>query len=135
LLSLCPCSDLAWDCACGSGQASTGLAECFKQVIATDLSFAQIKKAPVSKNIEYRVCSAECLDLDSQSVDRIVVAQALHWFNFHLFYKEASRVLKSDAILAVISYQFSRISTEIDDLIDQFKQNIVGDFGPLSEPT
>ena len=102
----------------------------FKGVIATDLSSAQIEKAPISKNIEYRVCSAECSDLDSQSIDLIVVTQALHCFDVDLFYKEASRVLKPDAILAVISYQLPRISTEIDDLIDQFHQNIVGNFWP-----
>jgi len=106
------------------------LTKYFKGVIATDLSSAQIEKAPISKNIEYRVCSAECSDLDSQSIDLIVVTQALHCFDVDLFYKEASRVLKPDAILAVISYQLPRISTEIDDLIDQFHQNIVGNFWP-----
>ena len=130
LHSLCSSDELAWDCACGSGQATISLAKYFKRVIATDISSAQIEKAKVSRNTEYKVSSAECSGLDSQSLDLIVVAQALHWFDFDLFYNEASRVLKPDAILAVISYQLPRISTELDALIDHFQQNIVGNYWP-----
>ena len=45
---------IAWDCACGSGQASRDLSKHFKRVIATDASEAQIKEAAPVPNIEYR---------------------------------------------------------------------------------
>ena len=38
----CPRRDCAWDCACGSGQATLALATRFAAVIATDASAAQL---------------------------------------------------------------------------------------------
>jgi ubiquinone/menaquinone biosynthesis C-methylase UbiE len=38
LAGQCPGRDAAWDCGCGSGQASFALAEHFTRVHATDLS-------------------------------------------------------------------------------------------------
>jgi ubiquinone/menaquinone biosynthesis C-methylase UbiE len=50
---------LAWDCACGNGQASIGLAEYYEQVIATDASSAQILHAVPHLKIQYRIAHAE----------------------------------------------------------------------------
>ena len=38
LASECPGTSRAWDCACGSGQAATGMVQCFDQVVASDPS-------------------------------------------------------------------------------------------------
>jgi SAM-dependent methyltransferase len=38
--------------------------------------------------------------VDSGSIDLIVVAQALHWFDLQRFYKEVRRVLKNNGVLA-----------------------------------
>ena len=43
--SLAPDRSLAWDCACGSGQATAELARHFEHVIATDASGAQVAQA------------------------------------------------------------------------------------------
>ncbi|MCM2266089.1 MAG: class I SAM-dependent methyltransferase, partial [Desulfuromonadales bacterium] len=59
LASLVPRCELAWDCAAGSGQASTDLAAHFARVVATDASPAQIDAALPHPRIEYRVAPAE----------------------------------------------------------------------------
>jgi len=59
LATLAPGNSLVWDCAAGSGQATTDLAARFKTVIATDASAEQIASAPRRSNVEYRVALAE----------------------------------------------------------------------------
>ncbi|TXH78069.1 MAG: class I SAM-dependent methyltransferase, partial [Thiothrix sp.] len=94
LANISPSTESVWDCACGTGQASLGLAEHFQQVIATDASAQQIAVAEPHPKIEWRVASAEASGLADHSVDLITVAQALHWFDLEQFYAEAQRVLK-----------------------------------------
>ena len=48
--------------------------------------------------------SAEHSGLSDHSADLITVAQAIHWFNFDVFYAEVRRVLKPKGCLAVIGY-------------------------------
>jgi len=108
--------ELAWDCACGSGQASSDLAKGFKQVIASDASQSQLEKAQGSANVIFECFPAEKSPFQDQSVDLICVAQALHWFKFDDFFAECKRVLKQGAPLVVWSYGLSTISPEIDKL-------------------
>jgi len=63
-------------------------------------------------------------------MDLIAVAQALHWFEFDQFYKEADRVLKQDGIIAAWTYNLLTISPEIDSVIKYFYFNVVGEFWP-----
>ena len=121
---------LAWDCATGSGQAALGLANYFEKVIATDASDEQIANAVAHDRITYIVAPAEKTEITSGSVDLIVVAQALHWFDLNAFYAEASRVLKKGGMLAAWSYSLLRISSAIDRVLDQFYTNVVGSFWP-----
>src|SRR5919204_5833680 len=92
--SIAPSRQLAWDCATGNGQAAIGLASVFDHVIATDASEKQIANAQSHETIQYRVAPAENSGIGSETIDLIMVAQALHWFNLHRFYTEAHRVLK-----------------------------------------
>jgi ubiquinone/menaquinone biosynthesis C-methylase UbiE len=78
LASLCNEHECAWDCATGSGQAASGLAKHYKQVVATDASSEQIIHASGTDNVSFRVASAEASWLASHSVDLITVAQAAH---------------------------------------------------------
>lgn len=101
----CNATKLAWDCACGSGQATTLLASRFDRVIATDSSLEQISHAPALGNVEYRIEPSEHTLLQSSSVDCIIVAQAIHWFALEEFYAEARRVLAPTGLIVVFSYQ------------------------------
>ncbi|WP_455211211.1 class I SAM-dependent methyltransferase [Kaarinaea lacus] len=128
IASLTPDNVLAWDCACGTGQASISLTKYFQKIIATDASQEQINNAIQHPQIEYRVETAEHSSLANHSADLIVVGQALHWFEIDAFFVEAKRVLKHDGIVAVWSYNLLTISQEIDAIINEFNQHILGDY-------
>lgn len=49
LARIAPARELAWDCATGTGQAATALADHFAQVWATDASAAQIEAFPFAE--------------------------------------------------------------------------------------
>ena len=121
---------LAWDCATGSGQAALGLADYFDEIVATDASTKQIANAIEHEKITYIVAPAEKTEIVSGSVDLIVVAQALHWFDLDKFYAEVRRVSKSAGVLAVWSYSLLRVTPAIDRLIDKFYTGVVGPFWP-----
>jgi ubiquinone/menaquinone biosynthesis C-methylase UbiE len=120
----------AWDCATGSGQAALGLTPYFEEIIATDASEKQIANVFEHKKITYLVTPAEKTGIETHSVDLIVVAQALHWFELDRFYTEARRVLQEGGVLAVWSYSLLRISSAIDRVLDHFYTNVVGPFWP-----
>jgi len=99
-----PGHQCCWDVACGSGQASVGLAAAFDRVEASDLSPAQIASAPAHPRIHYRVAPAEASGLDPSSVDAVVVAAAIHWLDVPRFNQEVKRVLKPGGLLAWLGY-------------------------------
>lgn len=104
VLKYVPERQLAWDCGAGSGQFTQWLAPHFQQVLATDLSAAQLAQAPQLQNVICRAAAAEHSGLADHSADLVTVAQAIHWFNFDAFYAEVRRVLKPKGCLAVIGY-------------------------------
>ena len=85
-----PGRSLAWDCACGNGQATLDLAERFEHVIGTDPSEAQIAQAPPHPRIEWRVAPGEQSGLPDATCDLVTVAQALHWLDIDAFFREAA---------------------------------------------
>ncbi len=123
-----PTTQKVWDCATGSGQAAVSLSHYFDQVIATDASQNQIENAIPGKSILYKVATAEQSGLESESIDLICVAQALHWFNFEKFFLEADRVLKTDGLIAVWSYELLSITPEIDQLIHHFYDQVLNGY-------
>jgi SAM-dependent methyltransferase len=130
LASLCPSTELAWDCATGNGQAAIALSRYFDHVIACDISEAQISRAITHEKIDYRIASAEQSGIDAECIDLILVAQALHWFDFESFFLEAKRVLKPEGVLAAVSYQLSRINPDIDAVVEEFHNDIIGTYWP-----
>lgn len=130
LSSITPTHDLAWDCATGSGQAAHGLIKYFHKIIATDASQKQIENAIHHEKISFQVAPAHKTSIQTESIDLITVAQALHWFEFDRFYEEARRVLKQNGIIAVWTYNLLTISPDIDAIIKYFYFDIVGDFWP-----
>ena len=129
--TITPTRQLAWDCATGNGQAAVGLASVFDRVIATDASEKQIANAEQRDRVEYRVAPAEESGLESNSIDLIMVAQALHWFDLERFYDEVRRVLKPNGALAASAYRFFHITPEIDELVNhRYHDGVVGPFWP-----
>jgi len=131
LASLSPTHQHAWDCATGNGQAAHGLTRYFERITATDASAKQIAHALHHPQITYVLTPAEQTPIEPQSVDLVVVAQALHWFHFDQFYAEVRRVLKPGGIIAVWSYQLLQIAPAINELIMQFYSGPLDDFWPL----
>ncbi len=130
LASLAPSREAAWDCATGSGQAALGLVEVFDRVIATDASAEQITNAHTHARITYKVATAEASGLDSDSVDLLTVAQALHWFNWDEFYPEAKRIIRQGGICAAISYLLCHTEPGVDRAIDRLYGEITAEYWP-----
>jgi ubiquinone/menaquinone biosynthesis C-methylase UbiE len=123
---------VVWDCAAGTGQASLALGERFEQVIATDASVSQVRRAEPHPHVQYLAATAEHSPLAPNSVSLLTVAQALHWFNVDAFYREANRVLRPDGIIAVWCYGLLRVDAnrDVERAIDHFTEVTVGPWWP-----
>jgi SAM-dependent methyltransferase len=122
--------DVAWDCATGSGQAAVGLAGHFASVVATDASTEQVRHARTHPAVRYVLAAAEHAPLADASVDLVAVAQAVHWFDFRAFYREARRVTRPGALLAVWTYSLVRADPAVDAVVDWFYTEVVGSYWP-----
>jgi ubiquinone/menaquinone biosynthesis C-methylase UbiE len=131
LARVSPSRKRAWDCACGSGQATVDLAERFDAVIGTDASAPQIKAARPHPRVTYAVARAEESGLDPDSVDLVTVAQSLHWFDLPQFYAEVQRVLHPGGVLAVWTYAVPRLNEpNLDRLLQTYYWDTVGPYWP-----
>ena len=128
--SIAPSRQLGWDCGTGNGQAAVRLASIFDRVIATDASEKQIANAQPHEHVEYRVAPAENSGIQSESIDLIMVAQALHWFDLNGFYAEVQRVLKPDGVLTALAYNLLHIDPAIDEIVNRYYYEVVGPFWP-----
>ena len=128
--SIAPSRQLAWDCATGNGQAAIGLASVFDRVIATDASEKQIANAQSHEAVEYRVAPAGNSSLGSETLDLIMVAQALHWFDLGRFYGEVRRVLKNNGVFAASAYNLLHVEPAIDEVVNRYYYEVVGAFWP-----
>jgi SAM-dependent methyltransferase len=130
LAGIAPSRELAWDCATGTGQAATALAAFMARVHATDASAAQIASAEAHARVSYAVAPAHASGLADASVDLVMVAQALHWFDLPAFYHEVRRVLRPRGVLAVWCYGLLSIDEAIDAVLRRFYVETVGPFWP-----
>lgn len=115
LASMSPNTGLAWDVACGTGQATSLLADFFDKVVGSDQSVTQLEHAVRrADKIWYKECSAEesqediraKLGIELLSVDLITVAQALHWIDPKPFFENAKHFLRPGGLIAIISYNW-----------------------------
>jgi ubiquinone/menaquinone biosynthesis C-methylase UbiE len=118
----------ALDIATGNGQVAHKLSAYFKKVYATDISQKQLDNAIQAENVIYSKESAENTSFENQKFDLIVVAQAVHWFDFEVFYKEIYRILKPDGIFAVLGYGLFFTNTDSDKILQHFYYNIIGPY-------
>lgn len=118
----------ALDIATGNGQVAHKLSAYFKKVYATDISQKQLDNAIQSENVIYSKEPAENTSFENQKFDLIVVAQAVHWFDFEIFYKEIYRILKPDGIFTVLGYGLFTTNTDSDKILKHFYYDIVGPY-------
>ncbi|WP_298625283.1 class I SAM-dependent methyltransferase [uncultured Legionella sp.] len=117
---------IVWDCGTGNGQAAKALAERFSRVIATDINQAQLDMAIKAANIDYICTPVEKAPIQSHSIGLITVAQALHWFDFSLFYNEVKRVSVANGIIAAWCYSLGVFNNLIDAPIKKLYYEILG---------
>jgi ubiquinone/menaquinone biosynthesis C-methylase UbiE len=130
LAGISPRHDAALDCGCGTGQASIGLAAYFQKVYAVDPSKAQITNAVRNEKVAYNVAPAEATGLYGNSIDLIVAAQSLHWFDIGRFYGEVRRVAAQGAVFAAVSYGLVTVDEKIDELLQHLYYDILGPYWP-----
>jgi len=128
LNSIIPNRQNAWDCGTGNGQVAYALAKTFDKVFATDISSSQIDNALQADNIWYSVQPAETTNFNNGQFDLIVIAQAIHWFDFDKFYIEVKRTAKDNAIICVVGYSLIKITEPIDNIITDFYTNVIGSY-------
>ncbi len=123
--------ELAWDCACGSGQASRPLASRFALVVASDASAIQVAMAPPTEGIRYLVAPAEPAPLATGAVDLVVVAQALHWFEGESFNAEVRRVVRPGGVFAAWTYGLPHFLSEgVEQRVHRFIGDVLGPYWP-----
>jgi SAM-dependent methyltransferase len=119
LAELAPSRRLAWDSGTGNGQAALGLARHFDSVFATDPSPQQIDNAVPHDRISYAVEAAEEVSLADASVDLVLAAQAMHWYDLDRFYRQVERVLRPSGIFAAIGYAWFYVDAAVDAAIER----------------
>lgn len=118
----------AWDTATGNGQAAWGLATYFEHVIATDVSANQLRFARRHPRIEYRIAPAEASGLAAASVDLVVAAAAIHWFDLPRFFDEVRRVTRRGGVVAAWTYHVARVASPLDKVLWPFYRDVVAPY-------
>ncbi|ODQ78731.1 hypothetical protein BABINDRAFT_8972 [Babjeviella inositovora NRRL Y-12698] len=125
---------LAVDVGCGPGTASRALLEYFDEVVGYDLSATMISTAnKIAQDvlpsqdldrISFHVSLAHNLgQIEAKTVDMVIAAQAIHWFNQELFFREVHRILKPGGTLAYWFYIdgiFAKEYEVINQIIQKF---------------
>lgn len=117
ILSFVRRNEAALDCATGNGQVARALSPHFQKVHAIDLSESQLRHAVRMHNIEYSVFRAEETPFDDHSFDLITVAQAYHWIDGVRFCREAARIGRPGAVVAIWGYDLSHSGSPIDAIV------------------
>lgn len=119
MASLTRARDRALDIGTGNGQAATGLANLFNEVIAVDPSTEQIAAAMPHARVTYRVAGSDATGVDDGSVDLVTAAAAAHWFPHDAFHREVRRVARPGAAIVLWTYWHIRVAPAIDELMDR----------------
>jgi SAM-dependent methyltransferase len=99
-------------------------------VLACDASLEQLQASTLQPELLLFVAKAQAQPLPNQSLDLIVVAQALHWFATPAFFSEVHRLLKPRGVFCAWCYSLMRINDELDALIDNFYWHTLAGYWP-----
>jgi len=118
----------AWDCGTGNGQIAIELSAAFHHIYATDISAQQLAHATKAGNISYSVQPAEHTSFPDRIFDLIVVAQAIHWFDFGRFYQEVNRTAKPGALLCITGYGNIELPQILKEIVYDFYEGVTGPY-------
>ncbi|ODV94955.1 hypothetical protein PACTADRAFT_50794 [Pachysolen tannophilus NRRL Y-2460] len=127
----------ALDIGCGPGEATFPLARLlhFDKVIGIDPSLRMVEAAQKSIPTEYadkiifKQSRAESISfISNNSIDLITSAQAAHWFDHDVWFKEMARILKDNGSLIYFGY-----ADPIIQSVDGDPSDIKGDFAKANE--
>jgi SAM-dependent methyltransferase len=130
LAQAAPGRRLAWEAGCGSGQFTGALAALFDSVRATDLSAAQIARAPRLPNVVWAAAPAQASGLPDGAADLIVAAQAAHWFDLPAFYAEVRRVARPGGLVALVCYGAPALDGPPGAALARFHDDTLAPFWP-----
>ena len=122
---------VAVDVGAGNGQAAQALAAHFERVIALEPSAAQLANAPSFDRVVFQRGAAEATGLEEAAAGLLVAAQAFHWFDHAAFFAEVKRVVRPGGTLAIWCYAIAAITPEVDAVVHELYQAILG---PYWEP-
>jgi SAM-dependent methyltransferase len=125
-----PALGVAVDLGCGNGQASRGLAEHFRRVIALDPSSAQIAQAEAHPRIAYGVAAAERTGLPGACADALLAAQSFHWFDHPRFFAELQRIARPGALFAAVSYGECTVAAAVDAVVHRLYHDLLAGYWP-----
>jgi SAM-dependent methyltransferase len=128
ILSFVEKRETAWDCATGNGQVARVLASHFKTVLATDISENQLRHAAIAENIVYSLSPAEKTPFADNSFDLVTVGQAFHWFDAPAFCREATRVARPGAIVAVWGYISGKPAHAVEQLLHRWNYDVLSSY-------
>lgn len=122
-----PARRLAWDCATGSGQAASSLANHFDRVVATDASVSQLERAVRAPRVDYAGMIAESRALARGSVDCVTVAQAAHWLEHEGFTRVVREVATPGALVVYWTYALPQVTPRVDASVAWLHDDLLGD--------
>ncbi|HEX8562894.1 MAG TPA: class I SAM-dependent methyltransferase [Flavobacterium sp.] len=128
IISFCANRETALDVATGNGQVAVMLSSHFDKVFATDISEKQLASAARVPNLTYLKEPAEQTSFEDNAFDLVLVAQAVHWFDFDKFYEEVRRILKPDGIFAIVGYVLFKSNPDSDKIVHRLYDDIVGPY-------
>lgn len=114
------------------------MAEHYEKVIATDVSKPQLDLAFQLPNVTYALTDqrmtedqVRTLVGDEGSVDLVICAQSMHWFDLENFHTHVRRVLrKPGGVIAAWTYTAPSLSPAVDTVLASFLDKISGDWAP-----
>lgn len=94
----------------GTGKLTEGLLNAGHTVTATDPSAPMLDRLAERLDTPVAQCTAELLPFRADSFDRVVVAQAFHWFDVEPALAEIARVLRAGGSLGLVwNYRDERV--------------------------